>query len=757
LAKDINDPFDVWAGISAGLIRSFSSQAEQLTSSRGFNVYCTTCNVDSANSLFCHVCDDYLPRAGAGTKANLVSRGFALVVDFVFYALLFLTAIWIFQASPHSLNVEREVPLKILIGLAIYLVVSLWPLSRGKTPGKFLMRIRVVDKRNSCLPGIGRMLVRETIGKVVSGAFLSLGYFWAIWDKDSQAWHDKIAGTVVLRQTAESDEYPLRFGDKVALGASAVAICICAILVYFNSPSLGYFASWQPSNKNQAASARTSTIDKKDLSREQAFSQSVQNSTTVPEDLQGTWVVKRYIPLYTGVGCFGEEEINSLVGTVIEYKANSIHWNDRTLPVSRVESANLSAEQFVHSQEPTGSYGGVVTFRDFGIQADAVHKITIEHPEVDLGWGDTSFPGDNGLLKTPTTLLYTVCNVWFEVEKQSAPTPQSLEVAKQDARLTTTYQRLIDQLTPDDEAIRQLRTEERDWIKQRDAQCGKDAACLAQVIKARTDELANKARADELAQHSNVLSQWNGDNHATEAMTGDVDVLEDSLRISRKRVPLQKIRELKGQELVQARKLLGGPDGSIVNSLYKTSVPSNIKFGYGSPLCSNDETTWIIILRTEGVMSMATMSGSSEPDLFTVEKTKSLCNIFSYTRDNGAISNPQPPIARLSGVGLGTDIPPGSGGVYHPGNGVSAPQVIYAPDPEFSDEAQRAKYQGICVVSVIADAQGNPQHVHVIRPLGMGLDEKAVEAVRQYKFRPATLQGHPVPVEVNIEVNFRRY
>lgn len=114
------------------------------------------------------------------------------------------------------------------------------------------------------------------------------------------------------------------------------------------------------------------------------------------------------------------------------------------------------------------------------------------------------------------------------------------------------------------------------------------------------------------------------------------------------------------------------------------------------------------------------------------------------------------------GSGSGGGIGPGSGGgtgggVYHPGGGVSAPQVIYAPDPEFSDEARRAKYQGICVVSVIVDTQGNPQHVHVIRPLGMGLDEKAVEAVRQYKFRPATYQGRPVPVEVNIEVNFRIY
>jgi periplasmic protein TonB len=91
------------------------------------------------------------------------------------------------------------------------------------------------------------------------------------------------------------------------------------------------------------------------------------------------------------------------------------------------------------------------------------------------------------------------------------------------------------------------------------------------------------------------------------------------------------------------------------------------------------------------------------------------------------------------------------------GGGVAAPQLIFAPDPEFSDEARRAKFQGICVVSLIVDPQGNPQRVQVVRHLGMGLDQKAVDAVKQYRFKPATLQGKPVPVEVNIEVTFRIY
>lgn len=114
------------------------------------------------------------------------------------------------------------------------------------------------------------------------------------------------------------------------------------------------------------------------------------------------------------------------------------------------------------------------------------------------------------------------------------------------------------------------------------------------------------------------------------------------------------------------------------------------------------------------------------------------------------------------GSGNGNGVGPGEGGGYgggpmRPGEGVSAPQLIYSVDPEFSDEARRAKYQGVCVVSLIVDAQGNPQNIQVARALGMGLDEKALEAVKQYKFKPAYYKGHPVASIINVEVNFRIY
>lgn len=115
------------------------------------------------------------------------------------------------------------------------------------------------------------------------------------------------------------------------------------------------------------------------------------------------------------------------------------------------------------------------------------------------------------------------------------------------------------------------------------------------------------------------------------------------------------------------------------------------------------------------------------------------------------------------GSGNGNGYGPGSGGnagggVYRVGGGISAPIAINAPEAEFSDEARRAKYQGVCLVSLIVDAQGNPQNPRVVRPLGMGLDEKALEAVRQYKFKPALKDGRtPVPVMITVEINFRLY
>jgi protein TonB len=112
------------------------------------------------------------------------------------------------------------------------------------------------------------------------------------------------------------------------------------------------------------------------------------------------------------------------------------------------------------------------------------------------------------------------------------------------------------------------------------------------------------------------------------------------------------------------------------------------------------------------------------------------------------------------GSGNGSGLGAGSGGNYggglrQIGGGVSAPVLTYSVEPEFSEEARKAKAAGNVVVNLIVDAQGRPQNVHVLRGVGMGLDEKAVEAVKQYRFKPAMEAGKPVAVQLNVEVNFQ--
>jgi TonB family protein len=114
------------------------------------------------------------------------------------------------------------------------------------------------------------------------------------------------------------------------------------------------------------------------------------------------------------------------------------------------------------------------------------------------------------------------------------------------------------------------------------------------------------------------------------------------------------------------------------------------------------------------------------------------------------------------GPGNGRGVGPGEGmgiggGVYRPGRGVTPPRPIYSPDPEFSEEARKAKYQGTCTLMIVVDTDGKPTNLRVVNSLGMGLDEKALETVRTWRFEPGQKDGHPVKVEMAVEVDFHLY
>jgi TonB family protein len=91
------------------------------------------------------------------------------------------------------------------------------------------------------------------------------------------------------------------------------------------------------------------------------------------------------------------------------------------------------------------------------------------------------------------------------------------------------------------------------------------------------------------------------------------------------------------------------------------------------------------------------------------------------------------------------------------GPGISPPRVTYAPEPEFSETARSAGYQGVSTLGLIVGVDGKPRNIRVLNALGMGLDEKAVEAVRSWRFSPALKDGKPVAVEIAVEVDFHLY
>jgi TonB family protein len=119
--------------------------------------------------------------------------------------------------------------------------------------------------------------------------------------------------------------------------------------------------------------------------------------------------------------------------------------------------------------------------------------------------------------------------------------------------------------------------------------------------------------------------------------------------------------------------------------------------------------------------------------------------------DNGGVGSRKGP---ASGLGECCDVG-GMSPVLTSGGGVSAPVVIFQVEPQYSEEARKAKLSGIVILDLIVDPAGHARNIRVMSGAGMGLDEKAIEAVQQWRFKPGAKAGKPIPVHARVEVNFR--
>ena len=161
---------------------------------------CPNCKVETAPTFFCDDCGVYLSNISAGVKAGLTCRLMALLLDGLLIWVIFFVILLAGIVAGTDEHESRGGFLTATFFLAAiaYTALSLWFLFQGKTLGKWLLDIGVVHNINGNVPGLGRMLVREIIGKFFSGLFFGTGYLWAIWDRNGQTWHDKLAGTLVV-------------------------------------------------------------------------------------------------------------------------------------------------------------------------------------------------------------------------------------------------------------------------------------------------------------------------------------------------------------------------------------------------------------------------------------------------------------------------------------------------------------------------------------------------------------------------------
>jgi hypothetical protein len=143
----------------------------------------------------------------------------------------------------------------------------------------------------------------------------------------------------------------------------------------------------------------------------------------IPKELRGKWKVTREIPTST-IACWGSKEAKQLIGTEIEYSADSLRWKDRLTRDPQVAVSSITAEQFRLEYSGGGSAGSRVTFKQLGIRSAETKMVALTHSDIEPINDAPELPGDTVLFKGKDKIVFSVCNVYFEAHREHSPNPR---------------------------------------------------------------------------------------------------------------------------------------------------------------------------------------------------------------------------------------------------------------------------------------------------------------------------------------------
>jgi hypothetical protein len=137
---------------------------------------------------------------------------------------------------------------------------------------------------------------------------------------------------------------------------------------------------------------------------------------SIPKEIWGKWTIRRELPTRT-ISCWGEADARKIIGTQIEYSDKIFRWNRVTTNDPTAEVRTVTAARFEKENSSPSVNGSQVSFQQLGVLAGQVTEISIHHEPADLTKATVEIPGDSVLVKDANTIIFSVCNLYFEATR----------------------------------------------------------------------------------------------------------------------------------------------------------------------------------------------------------------------------------------------------------------------------------------------------------------------------------------------------